>query len=41
MEWKEFSVIDTGGYIRGSDDVFEAESVSKLSYREADDVIIL
>ena len=26
-EWngKEFSVIDTGGYVRGSDDVFEAE----------------
>ena len=26
-EWngKEFSVIDTGGYVRGSDDVFEGE----------------
>ena len=26
-EWsgREFSVIDTGGYIRGSDDVFEGE----------------
>ena len=25
MEWKIFSVIDTGGYVHGSDDVFEAE----------------
>jgi GTP-binding protein len=25
VEREEFSVIDTGGYIRGSDDVFEGE----------------
>jgi GTP-binding protein len=30
-EWngKEFSVIDTGGYVRGSDDVLKAKSVNK------------
>lgn len=30
-EWNgyEFSVIDTGGYVRGSDDIFEAEIASK------------
>src|SRR6185503_6111485 len=38
-EWlgKKFSVIDTGGYVRGSDDVFEAEirKQAKLAIDEA------
>ena len=41
-EWGgvEFSVIDTGGYITGSDDIFEGEiKLSRTSYRRA--VIIL
>jgi GTP-binding protein len=44
-EWngKEFSVIDTGGYIRGSDDVFEAEirKQVELAIDEADVIIFV
>ena len=42
-EWngKEFSVIDTGGYIKGSDDIFEAEirRQVELAIDEADAII--
>lgn len=44
-EWNgmEFSVIDTGGYIRGSDDVFEAEirKQVELAIDEADVIIFV
>ncbi|HEX9979715.1 MAG TPA: ribosome biogenesis GTPase Der [Flavobacterium sp.] len=44
-EWngKEFSVIDTGGYIRGSEDVFEAEirKQVELAIDEADVIIFV
>ena len=44
-EWngKEFSVIDTGGYIRGSNDVFEAEirKQVELAIDEADVIIFV
>jgi GTP-binding protein len=44
-EWngKEFSVIDTGGYIKGSDDVFEAEirKQVELAIDEADVILFL
>jgi GTP-binding protein len=44
-EWngKEFSVIDTGGYIKGSDDVFEAEirRQVELAIDEADVIVFL
>lgn len=44
-EWngKEFSVIDTGGYIKGSDDVFESEirRQVELAIDEADVIIFL
>ncbi len=44
-EWngKEFSVIDTGGYIRGSDDVFESEirKQVELAIDEADVIIFV
>jgi GTP-binding protein len=43
-EWngKEFSVIDTGGYIRGSDDVLKAKSVQvELAIDEADVIIFV
>jgi GTPase len=44
-EWngKEFSVIDTGGYIRGSDDVFEAEirKQVELAIDESDVIIFV
>ncbi|MCA6423454.1 MAG: ribosome biogenesis GTPase Der [Flavobacterium sp.] len=44
-EWngKEFSVIDTGGYIKGSDDVFEAEirRQVELAIDEADAIIFV
>ncbi len=44
-EWngKEFSVIDTGGYIRGSDDIFEAEirKQVELAIDEADVIIFV
>jgi GTP-binding protein len=44
-EWngKEFSVIDTGGYIKGSDDVFEAEirKQVELAIDEADVIIFV
>ena len=44
-EWngKEFSVIDTGGYIRGSDDVFEGEirKQVELAIDEADVIIFV
>ncbi len=44
-EWngKEFSVIDTGGYIKGSDDVFEAEirRQVELAIDEADAIIFM
>jgi GTP-binding protein len=44
-EWngKEFSVIDTGGYIKGSDDVFEGEirRQVELAIDEADAIIFL
>src|SRR5690554_2141875 len=44
-EWngKEFSVIDTGGYIKGSDDVFEAEirKQVELAIDEADAILFL
>ena len=40
---KEFSVIDTGGYIKGSDDVFEAEirKQVELAIDEADAIIFV
>ncbi len=40
---KEFSVIDTGGYVRGSDDVFEAEidKQVELAIGEADVIIFM
>ncbi len=44
-EWngKEFSVIDTGGYIKGSDDIFEAEirKQVELAIDEADVIIFV
>ena len=44
-EWngKEFSVIDTGGYVLGSDDVFEAEidKQVELAIDEADAIIFM
>ena len=44
-EWngKEFSVIDTGGYIRGSDDIFEGEirKQVELAIDEADVIIFV
>ncbi|RZJ73513.1 ribosome biogenesis GTPase Der [Flavobacterium sp.] len=44
-EWngKEFSVIDTGGYIKGSDDVFEAEirKQVELAIDEADVILFV
>src|SRR6476620_7977157 len=44
-EWngKEFSVIDTGGYIKGSDDVFEGEirRQVELAIDEADAIIFV
>lgn len=44
-EWngREFSVIDTGGYVRGSDDVFEAEidKQVELAIDEADAIIFM
>ncbi|RYZ83524.1 MAG: GTP-binding protein, partial [Proteobacteria bacterium] len=44
-EWngKEFSVIDTGGYVRGSDDVFEAEirKQVELAIDEADVILFI
>ncbi|MCZ8143917.1 ribosome biogenesis GTPase Der [Flavobacterium sp.] len=44
-EWngKEFSVIDTGGYIKGSDDIFEAEirKQVELAIEEADAIIFV
>lgn len=44
-EWngKEFSVIDTGGYIKGSDDIFEAEirRQVELAIDEADVIVFL
>ena len=40
---KEFSVIDTGGYIKGSDDIFEGEIRKKvqLAIDEADAIIFM
>jgi GTP-binding protein len=40
---REFSVIDTGGYIRGSDDVFEGEirKQVELAIDEADVIIFV
>ncbi|MGB5943733.1 MAG: ribosome biogenesis GTPase Der [Leeuwenhoekiella sp.] len=40
---REFSVIDTGGYVKGSDDVFEAEidKQVELAIDEADAIIFL
>ena len=40
---REFSVIDTGGYIKGSDDVFEAEidKQVELAIEEADAIIFM
>ena len=40
---KEFSVIDTGGYVLGSDDVFEAEidKQVELAIEEADVILFL
>jgi GTP-binding protein len=44
-EWngKEFSVIDTGGYIKGSDDIFEAEirKQVELAIDEADAILFV
>lgn len=44
-EWngKEFSMIDTGGYIKGSDDIFEAEirKQVELAIDEADAIIFM
>jgi len=44
-EWngKEFSIIDTGGYVKGSDDVFEAEidKQVELAIEEADAIIFM
>ena len=44
-EWngKEFSVIDTGGYVRGSDDVFEGEirKQVELAIDEADVIVFV
>ena len=44
-EWngKEFSVIDTGGYIKGSDDIFEAEirKQVKLAIEEASIILFV
>ena len=44
-EWngKEFSIIDTGGYIKGSDDVFEAEirKQVELAIDEADAILFV
>ena len=44
-EWngREFSIIDTGGYVKGSDDVFEAEidKQVELAIDEADAIIFM
>lgn len=44
-EWngKHFSVIDTGGYVQGSDDVFEAEirKQAELAIQEADCILFM
>ena len=45
VEWtgKEFSIIDTGGYVQGSDDIFEGEirRQVKLAIEECDVVLFL
>ena len=45
VEWqnKEFTLIDTGGYIEGSDDVFEGEIASQvvLAIEEADVILFM
>ncbi|MEM5567022.1 ribosome biogenesis GTPase Der [Psychroserpens sp. AS72] len=40
---KEFSLIDTGGYVKGSDDIFEAEidKQVELAIQEADAIIFM
>ena len=40
---KEFSLIDTGGYVKGSDDIFEAEidKQVELAIDEADVIIFM
>lgn len=40
---KEFSVIDTGGYVRGSDDIFEGEirKQVELAIEEADSIMFI
>ncbi|MFT5231880.1 MAG: GTP-binding protein, partial [Candidatus Azotimanducaceae bacterium] len=40
---KEFSLIDTGGYVKGSDDIFEAEidKQVELAIDEADAIIFM
>ena len=44
-EWtgKKFSVIDTGGYVSGSEDIFESEirKQVKLAIEEADIILLL
>ncbi len=44
-EWngKEFTIIDTGGYVKGSDDIFEAEidKQVELAIEEADVIIFM
>src|SRR5690606_31684826 len=44
-EWngKEFSLIDTGGYVVGSDDIFEAEidKQVELAIEEADAIVFM
>ena len=44
-EWngKEFTLIDTGGYVKGSDDIFEAEidKQVELAIDEADAIIFM
>ena len=44
-EWngKEFSVIDTGGYVKGSDDIFEGEirKQVELAIEEADVILFV
>jgi GTP-binding protein len=43
LEWKDFNVIDTGGFVAGSQDIFEKEIAKQvmIAVDEADAIIFL